>query len=70
MFERYWNINNMATSKHVRETHEFDDFGNIQQSANAKITRLITKVSPVKRGKTWSYYDGEITDDKDSVDLM
>ena len=57
----------MACSKRARGADEFDDFCHIHQSANAKITGVVTQLSPLKRGKTCNYFDGEISDENASI---
>lgn len=60
-------IDDMANSKHVCGANEFDDFCHIHQLANAKITGVVTQLSPLKHGKTCNYFDGEISDENVSI---
>ena len=49
-------------SKRGREVEEFDDVASVvNASPNAKIHGVVTTVSPMKKGKTCSYFDGEIS---------
>ena len=50
-------------SKRGREPEEFDDVAYVvNASPNAKIHAVVMIVSPLKKGRTCSYFDGEISD--------
>ena len=51
-----------------------DDFDNLlsvtHTSTNAKVRGIVTVVSPMKKGKTCKYFDGELADDKARIRLL
>ena len=51
-----------------------DDFDNLlsvtHTSTNAKVRGIVTVVSPMKKGKTCKYFDGELADDKARIRLF
>ena len=48
-----------------REREEFEDVSKVlHPSPNAKIHAVVNAVSPMKKSKTCSFFDGEITDEK------
>ena len=50
---------------------QFDDLASITHaSPNAKIRGVVTVVSPMKKGKTCEYFDGELADDKARIRLF
>ena len=55
----------MATKRSREKCDEFDDLSAVTHpSPNAKIQGIITELSPIKKGKTTTYFDGEIADDQ------
>ena len=52
-------------AKHERELEEFDSLSEISHaSPNAKVHSVVTLLSPVKKSKTCSYFDGDFTNGK------
>lgn len=52
-------------AKREREVEEFEDVSKVlHPSPNAKIHAVVNAVSPMKKSKTCSFFDGEITDGK------
>ena len=53
------------------EVAEFEDISSIlHPSPNAKLHGVVTSVSPMKKGKSCSYFDGEISDGKGSMRMF
>ena len=50
---------------------QFDDLASITHtSPNGKVRGVVTVVSPMKKGKTCEYFDGELADDKARIRLF
>ena len=50
---------------------EFNDLSSVTHtSINAKVRGVVTAVSPMKKGKTCKYFDGELADDKARIRLF
>ena len=50
---------------------EFDNLLSVTHtSTNAKVGGIVTAVSPMKKGKTCEYFDGELADDKARIRLF
>ena len=54
--------------KREREVDEFESLGDISYaSPSAKLHGVISSLSPIKKGKTCSYFDGQVTDGDSSI---
>lgn len=59
---------NKMACKREHEMEEFEDISKVlHPSPKAKINAVLTNVSPMKRSKTCSFFDGEITDGKSTM---
>ena len=52
-------------AKREQELEELESVSEISHvSPNAKVNGVVTSLSPMKKSKTCSYFDGDLTDDK------
>lgn len=58
----------MATKRGRGEMEEFEDIGSVS-SPRAKVSGVVSSMSPMKKTKTCSYFDAKITDGKASMRL-
>ena len=62
---------NIRMAKRSLGVEEFEDVSEVANpSPNAKIRGVVTSMSPMKKGRTCNYFDGEITDGKTSMRLF
>ena len=59
----------MATKRKREEvTDDFKDLSMVTNtSPNARVSRLLTDLSPMKKGKGGQYFHGELTDNKGAI---
>ena len=59
-------------TKRLRESdeQEFDDISEVYASPNAKIHGVLNALSPLKKSKGCTYFDGQITDGKTTMRLF
>lgn len=61
----------MAQKRKLNEVDQFDDLSTVTRtSLSAEIRGVVTAVSPMKKGKTCDYFNGELADNKARIRLF
>ena len=61
----------MSRKRSSAAVEDFDDVASIVHgSPNAKVCGVVTELSPMKRGRSCTYYDGELSDGRSKVRLF
>lgn len=60
----------MANKRRREEEDEFDVSDIARPSPKAKVRGVVSTISPMKKSKTCSYFDGELTDGKATMRIF